>query len=68
MTILTVCTLAFAVPAYSLMYGVEEFTWHLPRSIFGVGYWQVFGELEVLDEIESNKTFKKSIVYSKLYF
>jgi len=51
---LTVFILAFGVPAYSLMYGVEEFTWHLPRSILNIAYWQIFGELTILDEIESN--------------
>jgi len=54
MSILTVFILAFGVPAYSLMYGVEEFTWHLPRSILNIAYWQIFGELTILDEIESN--------------
>jgi hypothetical protein len=53
---LTLFILAFGVPAYSLMYGVEEFTWHVPRSILNVGYWQIFGELQILDEIESNKS------------
>jgi hypothetical protein len=54
MLILTVFTLAFGVPAYSIIYGVEEFTWHLPRTILNIAYWQIFGELEILDEIESN--------------
>ncbi len=56
MLMLTLFILAFGVPAYSLMYGVEEFTWHVPRSILNVGYWQIFGELQILDEIESNKS------------
>jgi hypothetical protein len=50
---LTVFILAYGVPAYSLIYGVEKFSWHMPRSILNLAYWQIFGELEVLDEIES---------------
>lgn len=53
MSILTVFILAFGVPTYSLMFGVQKFNWHLPRAILNLAYWQIFGELEVLDEIES---------------
>ena len=51
MLMLTVFILAFGVPAHSLIYGVEEFTWHLPRDIFNIAYYQIFGELEILDKI-----------------
>ncbi|CAF0852590.1 unnamed protein product [Rotaria sordida] len=54
MLMLTVFVLAFGVPTYSLVYGVEKFTWHLPRAIINLAYWQIFGELEALDEIEKN--------------
>ena len=50
---LVVFILAFGVPTYSLVYGVQQFSWHLPRYILNLAYWQIFGELEVLDEIES---------------
>lgn len=50
---LTVFILAYGVPAYSLIYGVEKFSWHIPRVILNLAYWQIFGELEVLGEIES---------------
>ena len=53
MVMLTVFVLAFGVPAYSLIHGVQKFTWHLPRAIINLAYWQIFGELEALDEIES---------------
>jgi len=53
MLILTVFILAFGVPTYSLLFGVQKFSWHLPRAILNLAYWQIFGELEVLDEIES---------------
>ena len=51
--ILSVFLFAFGIPAYSLIYGVEEFSWHLPRIILNTAYWQIFGELQILDEIES---------------
>ncbi len=54
MLMLTVFILAFGVPAYSIMYGVEEFSWHLPRTLLNTAIWQIFGELEILDEVESN--------------
>ncbi|CAF3846657.1 unnamed protein product, partial [Adineta steineri] len=54
MLILTVFILAFGVPTYSLLFGVQQFSWHLPRAILNLAYWQIFGELEVLDEIERN--------------
>jgi hypothetical protein len=53
MLILTVFILAFGVPTYSLLFGVQKFSWNLPRGILNLAYWQIFGELEVLDEIES---------------
>ena len=53
MLMLTVFVLAFGVPTYSLIHGVQEFSWHIPRAILNLAYWQVFGELEVLDVIES---------------
>ena len=58
MLMLTVFILAFGVPVYSLIYGVEEFSWHLPRIILNLAYWQIFGELEILDEIESKRASK----------
>lgn len=65
--ILSVFLLAFGIPAYSLIYGVEEFSWHLPRIIINTAYWQMFGELEILDEIESEIDESLSnIVFSHL--
>ncbi len=57
MIMLTVFILAYGVPAYSLIYGVQEFSWHIPRAVLNLAYWQIFGELEVLDEIESKRFF-----------
>ena len=53
MVMLTVFILAYGVPTYSLMYGVEKFSWHIPRAIINLAYWQIFGELTIIDEIES---------------
>ena len=50
---LTVFVLAYGVPVYSLLHDVESFTWRLPRAIINLAYWQIFGELEALDDIES---------------
>ncbi len=54
---LTVFILAYGVPAYSLLYGVQTFSWHIPRAILNLAYWQIFGELEVLGDIESSTFF-----------
>lgn len=51
MLMLTVFILAFGVPAHSLIYGVEKFTWDLPRDVLNIAYYQIFGELEILDSI-----------------
>lgn len=65
MVMLTVFILAFAVPAYSLMYGVDKFTWHTPRSILNMAYWEIFGELTILDEIESK--YSKFFIIERQY-
>ena len=58
MIMLTVFILAYGVPAYSLIYGVQPFNWHLPRAILNFAYWQIFGELEILGDIESNEIIR----------
>ena len=52
MLILSVFILGFGASSYSLIYGVTEFTWHLPREIINLAYWQIFGELNALDTFE----------------
>ena len=52
MLMLTVFILAFGVPSYSLIYGVQEFSWHIPREIVNLAYWQIFGELNALEAFE----------------
>lgn len=56
MLMLTVFVLAFGVPAYSLLYGVEKWSWHVPRLLINMAYWEMFGELTVLDEIEGERS------------
>jgi len=68
MLILTVFILAFGVPTYSLLFGVQKFNWHLPRAILNLAYWQIFGELEVLDEIESKQRFILFIYLNKIIY
>ena len=53
MLMLTVFILAFGVPSYSLIYGVQKFSWHIPREIVNLAYWQIFGELNALEAFES---------------
>lgn len=55
MLMLTVFILAFGASTYSLVYGVQEFTWHLPRRIINLAYWQMFGELSALEIFERKK-------------
>ena len=62
MLMLTVFILAFGVPARSLIYGVEEFTWHLPRHVLNIAFYQIFGELEILDHIARKIFFVHSFI------
>lgn len=52
---LTVFIVGFGVSSYSLIYGTKELTWHLPRQVLNVAYWQIFGELNTLDAFESEQ-------------
>ncbi|CAF0727257.1 unnamed protein product [Adineta ricciae] len=54
MLMLIVFILAFGVSSYSLIYGVQKFSWHLPREIVNLAYWQIFGELNALETFEHN--------------
>ncbi|CAF4413462.1 unnamed protein product, partial [Adineta steineri] len=63
MVMLTVFILAFGVPSYSLMYGVQEFSFHTPRAIINLAYWQIFGEIEILGDIEKNYEINGYIVF-----
>jgi hypothetical protein len=55
MLMLTVFILAFGISSYSLIHGVQTFTWHLPREIINLAYWQIFGELNALETFERKK-------------
>lgn len=58
MLMLIVFVLAFGVPVYSLIYGVQKFSWHLPREIINLAYWQVFGELNTWDIYNGTKEIR----------
>lgn len=53
MLILALVILSFGVPTYSLLHGVETFSWHIPRKIINLAYWDIFGEVQALDDIDS---------------
>jgi hypothetical protein len=63
MLILTVFILAFGVPTYSLLHDVQKFSLHMPRRIIDLSYWQIFGELNTMDDVESLFLLKKKIFY-----
>ncbi|CAF3941979.1 unnamed protein product [Rotaria sp. Silwood2] len=54
MLMLIVFILGFGVSAYSLIHGANKFTWHLPRDIIHLAYWEIFGELSSLSKFENN--------------
>jgi len=67
MGMITVFVLAYGVPAYSLLYGIQEVTWHIPRTILNFAYWPIFGELPTLEDINSrNNVF--ALTRLKSYF
>lgn len=59
MVMLTVFVVGFGVSAFSLIYGTNKFTWHLPRKIIHLAYWEVFGEINSLEIFESKKKNRK---------
>ncbi|UJR33345.1 hypothetical protein I4U23_020794 [Adineta vaga] len=54
MFMLGLIILAFGVPTYGLLNGVEDFSWHIPRKIINLAYWDIFGEVQAIDDIEKN--------------
>ncbi|CAF0729712.1 unnamed protein product [Adineta ricciae] len=54
MLILALVILSFGVPTYSLLHGVEVFSWHIPRKIINLAYWDIFGEVQALDDIDKD--------------
>jgi hypothetical protein len=58
---LIVFMMAYGVSSYRLIYGVQNFSWHLPRIIVNHVFWQIFGEfssLETFASIRINKDFE----------
>ncbi len=68
MLMLTVFILGFGVPSYALIYGTQEFTWHLPREIINLAYWQIFGELNSLEKFERKKDKELMLVLHDFCF
>lgn len=62
MVMLTVFVVGFGVSAFSLIYGTNKFTWHLPRKIIHLAYWEVFGEISSLEIFESKKKESKTVL------
>ncbi|CAF4028635.1 unnamed protein product, partial [Rotaria magnacalcarata] len=54
MLMLTVFILGFGVCFHSLIYGTKVLSWHIPRDIINLAYWQMFGELNSLELFEKN--------------
>lgn len=54
MLIITVFILAFGVPTYSLLHDVQKFSWHIPRQIINLAYWEIFGELDTVEDVKSS--------------
>jgi transient receptor potential cation channel subfamily M protein 2 len=63
MLMLTVFILAFGVSSYSLIYGIQKPSWHLPRDIINLAYWQIFGELNALETFERNRRNLNNNIY-----
>lgn len=56
MLMLTIFIFGFGVSLYSLIHGVQPFSFHLPREIMNLAYWEMFGDLNELDTFEREKT------------
>ncbi|CAM4879980.1 unnamed protein product [Rotaria socialis] len=54
MLILSIFIFGFGVCFHSLIYGTKIFSWHIPRDIINLAYWQMFGELNSLELFEKN--------------
>ena len=52
---LIVFVVGYGVAAHSLIHGSKEFSWHIIREIINLAYWQMFGELNVLESFESTR-------------
>ena len=64
MVIITVFLLAFGVPTYSLLHNVQKFSWHIPRHIINLAYWEIFGELDTVDDVKSLCFLQKKLTFS----
>lgn len=51
---LIIFVLGYGIPFYSLMYGTRTFSWHIIRRVLNLAFWQIFGDLKVLEIFENN--------------
>ena len=65
MLIITVFILAFGVPTYSLLHDVQKFSWHIPREIINLAYWEIFGELDTVDDVKSS--FHPNEIFTRFF-
>lgn len=55
MLMLFVFVVGYGVAAHSLIYGAQEFSWHMLREALNLAYWQVFGDLNTSEAFDSTK-------------
>ena len=65
---LTVFILGFGISSYSLINGVKEFSWHMPREIVNMAYWEIFGDLNSLDTFEGKNEEPLRSISTRLLF
>lgn len=68
MLIIFVFMFAFGVPAYSLLNDVHKFSWHVPRQIINLAYWQIFGDSSALEDVKSLFVKKRIAILKKSIF
>ena len=47
--------MGYGVAAHSLIYGAQEFSWHMLRETINLAFWQVFGDLGVSATFECTR-------------
>jgi hypothetical protein len=45
---------AFAIPVHSILYPQKEFNDDTILNVFHMGYWIIFGEIYILDDLKNN--------------
>jgi len=58
---LIIFVMGYGISFYSLLYGTREFSWHIIRRVLNLSFWQIFGDLKVLEMFESSQSNRQSI-------